>query len=182
MPVNICTRDINGERVLQELLTPNDINEQFILVDQSFLGSYSVSGDSNQPNNILTLTPNREDSNISTQSNIVTYTGSPDKIMIDAMTYFREGQNSTFARIAPELELVKNGTIVVAKSGTGYQRHSSNHVASSNTISWTDHNPGTNPTYALRAQQGASQTDVLNVDLGHFSINIIEKVSILQNI
>ncbi|MDB4430957.1 hypothetical protein N9137_01050 [Pseudomonadales bacterium] len=149
-----------------------------VFVDASFIASAGVSGDGNQPNNILTLTENRADAGWVIAGNTATYTGSPDHVVIDAMAWYQETQSGALQRVQPVLELLKNGTIVPAKSETGYQRHISGTTESSNTIAYTDPSPGANPFYQLRAQQGSSQDDVIQVDLGHFTARAIEKISV----
>ena len=135
-----------------------------------------VTGDANQPNLILTLSNEREDNGWSLSSNAWTYTGEPDFVRISAVTYFQQPNNTNYQRISPELQLLKNGSEVLAQSASGYQRHTGDHDSSSNTISFTDPNPGQNPTYSLRAQQGSSQTDILDIDLGSFQLEAAEVV------
>ncbi len=89
--------------------------------------------------------------------------------------------NGGYARINPELELLKNGT-VVATSASGYQRHVVGHTSSSNTIAWVDPDPNTGDYYELRAQQGATQNDVLNISKGHFDAVATKKKEVVQTI
>ncbi|UJH67336.1 hypothetical protein [Allomuricauda sp. SCSIO 65647] len=157
------------------------ISSTTIDVDQSFMAKASVSGDSNQPNTILTLTTLRTDTGWSINSNRATFNDTADYVEIDAMAYMDQPQSGTYARINPVLELLKNGT-VVARSASGYQRHATSHRSSSNTISYIDHNPSSGDEYYLRAQQGSSQNDVLNIDLGHFDLIAVKKVTVLQSV
>lgn len=136
------------------------------------LAAASVSGDGNQPNTILTLTSTRADAGWSIAGNAASFSGNADRIRIEAMAFYDQVNSNGEQRIAPVLELLKNGT-VVAKSATGYQRHFSNHHDSSNTIVYTDPNPGSNPQYQLRAQQGSDQNEVVQVDIGHFTLEAI---------
>lgn len=161
--------------------SPSTSTASAITVDQSFLAKASVTGDSNQPNLILTLTSQRTDTGWSISGNQAIFNDSADYVLINAMTYMQQNVSNAFARINPELELLKN-SIVVAKSSTGYQRHNSGHDSSSNTITYVDHNPSSGDIYQLRAQQGASQNDVLNIDLGHFDLIAVKKVSVVQTI
>jgi hypothetical protein len=149
-----------------------------IEVDQSFLASSTVTGDANQPNTILTQTQVRADTGWSLTANAWTYTGNPDKVRVDANLYMEENTAATLARIAPQLELLRNG-VVVAK-GSDYARHATGHDDNHLVIAYTDPNPGTNPVYQLRAQQGGAQTDVLQIDIGSFSLDAVEKVEVFS--
>lgn len=138
------------------------------------LAHFDVSGDGNQPNTTLTLSSNREDGAWSEAGNVVTYSGSPDRVRITAMAGYENPTDvSGKQRICPELELIKNGTQRLAVSASGYQRHNSGANTSSNTISFIDPDPGVNPNYRLRAQQGGNQNDVEQIDIGHFSLEAV---------
>lgn len=139
------------------------------------LAHFSVSGDGNAVNTPLTLTQNRLDNLWSESSGIVTYTSSTpaDRVEISAMTFYDETENNQAQRMSPQLELLKNGS-VVAKSSTGYQRHTNDHADSSNGIFYVDYSPGASPTYSLRSQRGADQTESSPVDLGHFSLIAVQ--------
>lgn len=165
-----------------QALENQSLNTTTVQVENSFLASAGVTGDSNQPNQILNLAPTRQDGAWTVAGNVASYAGSPDRVEIDASTYMQQNQSGAFARINPELELVRNGTTVVAKSGSGYQRHATGHDSSSNDFSWIDPAPGANPSYTLRAQQGSVQNDVLNVDIGHASFVAVEKVNVIQSV
>ena len=164
---------ITGERVFFEVYTQTEVDAIVSAltspVTNSPLAKASVTGDGNQPNTILTLTSERADAGWSFAGNAATFTGSPNRVRINAMAFYEQPSNSSFQRISPQLELLKNG-VVVAISSTGYQRHTTGHDSSSNTIMYIDANPGVNPQYQLRAQQESTQNDVLNVDLGHFDL------------
>ena len=138
------------------------------------LAHYSVSGDGNAINTPLILTMNRQDDFWTQSSGFVTFTNSipANHIEINAMAFYDEVQNTAAQRMSPQLELVKNG-VVVAKSATGYQRHNTNAADSSNTIVYNDYDPGASPTYSLRTQRGANQTEVSNVDIGHIALKAI---------
>jgi len=161
--------------------TPSSAVSTTIMVDQSFLAKASVTGDSNQPNQILTLTSQRTDMGWTISGNQVVFNDNADYVEINAMAYMQQNQSNTYARINPVLELLKNG-IVVARSASAYQRHGSGHDSSSNTISYVDHNPISGNIYQLRAQQGSSQNDILNIDLGHFDLIAVKKASVVQTI
>lgn len=152
-----------------------------VLADQSFLAHATTSGDSNVDGQPITLTEVRADAGwtLDTVLNEYTYTGTPDKVRIDAMVQVDATSAGALARISPELLLLKNG-VVVAISSTGYQRHGTGHDTSSNTISYTDPNPGTNPVYVLQSREDSIQTEVLPIDLGHFSLDAIEKVLVRE--
>lgn len=147
-------------------------------VDRSSIATADVSGDSNQPNLIQTLTQTRADTGLTIAANTVTNNIGGDYVEIHAQEYFQQPQSGLFARINPELELLKNGA-VVATSASGYQRHATQHRSSSNSISWVDPNPTIGDTYQLRSQQGSQQDDVMLIDLGTMSVKVVEKVTVL---
>ena len=98
------------------------------------------------------------------------------------MTYIEEDMDiAANQRITPILELLKDG-IVVATSGTGYQRHASGHHTSSNTIAYVDHNPASGSVYSLRAQQGADSGEIATIDSGHFDLVAVKKVTVIQTL
>ena len=164
--INLWIRAASLAREIKQVAEISDIR------DRQPMAAATVSGDSNQPNSPLTLTSVREDGDWTVGANSMSFGGAPDRVRIHAQTYYQQNQSGAFARINPELELLKNGA-VVAKSGTGYQRHGSGHDSSSNDISYVDPNPGTNPVYQLRAQQGSTQNDFLAVDIGSFSCEAV---------
>lgn len=155
-----------------------DCNYGTAVVDRSSIATAGVTGDANQPNVIQTLTQTRADTGLTIAGNAVTNSIGGDYVEIHAQEYFQQPQAATFARINPELELLKNGA-VVATSASGYQRHATGHNSSSNSISWTDPNPAAGDTYQLRSQQGSNQNDILNIDLGTLSVKVVEKVNVL---
>ena len=148
-------------------------------VDKSYVFTATMSGDANQPNVLATITATRTDSPFALAGNEVTYTpaGSADHVIIETNEWYTDPQSGARARVAPEMELLRNG-VVVARSASGYQRHSSGHNQSSNGISWVDGNPA-GAVYSIRAQQGSSQTDVVNRDTASLSIRAVEKVTVL---
>lgn len=150
-------------------------------VVSSKIAKASVSGDSNQPNNTLTLSSLRQDAGIVISGTSMTNNLGGDYAVIDVQNFYEEPLNTDFQRIAPELELLKNGA-VVAKSATAYQRHGTGHDASSNGISYTDHNPTVGDVWQIRAQQGSNQNDILDVDIGHFTLNVYELVSVINTV
>lgn len=161
-----------------------DITTLTTEVDSAVISSAAVSGDSNEPNTILTLTSQRADNiaglgSWSNAGNAMTYAGSPDHVEVNAhVTMENPAQNNGKARIAPVLELLRNGT-VLARSMTGYQRHNNGTNDSSNGISFIDPTPGANPVYELRAQQGSNQNDVEPIDLGSMSAKAVHKVTVV---
>ena len=162
--INLWVRAANLARDIRQVAEMSDLRPP--------MAAATVTGDSNQPNSPLTLTSVRADAGWTVNANNMVFTGEPDRVRINAQTYFQQNQSGAFARINPELELLKNGA-VVAKSGTGYQRHGSGHDSSSNDISYVDPAPGVDPVYQLRAQQGSTQNDFLAVDIGSFSCEAV---------
>lgn len=126
-----------------------------------------VTGDMNGNNVQLTLASQRADTGWAIAGNVMSFTGAPDHVDISAMAYGTGGG----ARSSPELLLVKNGDTAnpIAISGTGYIRNSGGHDSSSNTISFRDVAPGSNPTYQLIARRGATNTTAVPIVLGSFS-------------
>lgn len=139
------------------------------VVPATSIAAATVTGDGNQPNSIHTLTSVRADAGWSLVGNAATFTGTPDHVEVAANLYYTDPLAATRVRVAPVTELLKNG-VVVAKSATGYQRHGTQHISSSNTIAYLDPSPGSNPVYQLRAQQGSGMTDVVLTDIGTFSV------------
>ena len=147
-------------------------------VDQSFVAKANVTGDANQPNVIQTLASQRADAGLTIAGNVITNNIGGDYVEIDVVEYFQQNNNAAYQRINPELQLLKNGA-VVATSASGYQRHATGHDSSSNSIGYVDHNPAVGDTWQLRSQQGSTQNDVLNIDIGRFSVTVTEKVTVL---
>ena len=171
MSVSYWTRAVSGLRQLTNIVEVTDLTGLL----RSSLAKATVTGDGNQPNTILTLTAERLDAEWSITANTMSHSGSPDYVQINAVAYYQQPLNTAFQRIAPVLELLKNGT-VVAISASAYQRHANGHDSSSNTIAYTDHDPGDDPVYQLRAQQGGTQNDLLEIDQGHFGLVAYTKV------
>lgn len=152
-------------------------------VDWSCEARYSLTGDANEPGNELAATSESEDaadSCFAISGNGVQYTpqNTPDFIEISGMAFVDLPQSGTLSRLAPELELLKNGTPLPVRSATGYQRHATDHTSSSNTLVWLDTDPQAGDVYTFRAQQGSSQDDVADIDLGHASFVASEKKQI----
>lgn len=149
--------------------------------DYSSIAYCDVKGDGNEPNTIISLNPVRVDNGLDVSSNTVTNKLKADYVEITAMSFYEQPQNPSYQRINPVLELLKND-VVVARSASGYQRHGSGHISSSNTIYWIDYKPSPNDQYQIRSQQGSIQNDVLMIDLGHLSVKAVEKVQVIQNV
>lgn len=153
-----------------------------VSVDKTNVATATVTGDGNQPNNILTLTGQRADGGITIAGNQVTNNIECNFVVIDVSCWYDLPTNvGVYARVSPVLELLKNGT-VVAKSATGYQRHSVNHSDSSNSFTYTDGFPALGDVYSLRAQQGSNQNDVVNVTVGHIGVRVVEKIKVIEDV
>lgn len=92
------------------------------------------------------------------------YTGSPVKVRISVQI----NQQSAGIRAAPAVNLFRGNTLI-AESSTGYTRNTSNHNRSSNTISYVDRNPGTDPVYRILSEQESSTATAALVSIGQFS-------------
>ena len=154
-----------------------NLNTDF--VDKSSIATATVSGDSNQPNTIQTLTPLRTSTGLLIVGDTIVNNIGGDYVEVDVHEYFQQNQNAGFARINPELELLKNG-VVVDRSASAYQRHATGHDSSSNGISYVDRNPSVGDVWSLRSQQGSGQNDVLNIDLGSISVIVVEKIEVYK--
>lgn len=149
-----------------------------ISADISSVAHASVTGDSNAVNGLLTLASNRADAGFVIGANTITNNIGGDYAVLDFNEFMDVASSGALARIAPTLELVKNGTAVVTIN-TSYQRHATGHDESSNGGTYTDYNPAAGDVWSLRTQRGSTQTDVLNVTLGHLSLRVIEKTDVL---
>lgn len=137
------------------------------------LGHYDVSGDVNQTDNTLGLVANRQDTGLSSTATLVTVLGQADRVYLAADVYMTNTQNTAFARIAPELllqKLISGSWVTVARGASGYQRHTTGHRASSLHARWIDPNPSVDQQYRLQGFQGGNQNDVLNINLGTFTV------------
>ncbi len=105
-----------------------------------------------------------------------TLSGAASYVELSAMATYTydaaDGNVAALQRVAPILELHKNG-VLVAASATAYQRHTSGHNDSSNTITHTDLSPAVGDVWELRMTQGATQNDVLNVTHGQFTAKAV---------
>lgn len=91
-------------------------------------------------------------------------------------TYAYDSGNSMNAglqRVAPLLKLLKNG-VLVAVSASAYQRHNSGHNDSSNTIVYTDLSPSLGDVWQVRMERGSTQTGVLLVTHGQFTVKAMQ--------
>ena len=134
-----------------------------------FLAGGGVTGDANQVNTVKTLTNTRADAGWALAGNIWTYTGSPDHVEIN-MNAWWNGDN--IARIQPVLELLRNNVVVATGSNT-YIRGATGHDSSSITIAYTDLNPGANPNYRIRSQQGSTLGQVVTIDGSSLSLKAV---------
>ena len=140
------------------------------------LAAATPSGEGNGANQIITLTQDRADPGWTVAGNELRYTGTPDRVRIDATVYYANTFSNAEQRVAPELELLKNGAPYRARGASGYQRHFSNHSTSHNAFSVVDYNPGANPVYSLRSQQGSTQNDAVPIgaDVSSFSAEAVQ--------
>jgi len=152
------------------------------IVDSSYLASASVDVQNVNTNGIIDITSQRIDQGWSFNVNEYTYTGEPDKIIISCQIHQQIANNINRQRPAPVLNLEKNdgtGWSVISKSATGYIRDASDHEQSSNTISFTDPSPGTNPQYRMSKEQDTTINGAVNSIIGSFSLNAINKIEVL---
>ena len=146
------------------------------IVDTSFLTAGTVTGDANASNNTLTLTTSRIDTGWTFAINQATYTGTPDKVRIDAMFYYSAPQSNTLTRITPHIQLMKGNTVIAEQAS--YQRHATGNNKSGDSFAFTDPNPLANPVYWFRSQQGGDQDDILLIDRSSFSFDAIVKETV----
>lgn len=144
------------------------------LCDFSSLVSCDLSGDANADNTIIALASVRADTGLSVVNNEIVNSIGGSYVKVSANSFFEEPSAGFLSGVSPVMELLKNGS-VVAISATGYQRHGSGNNSSSNTICYTDPNPQIADVYSLRSQRGSTQTDVMPIDLGSFSVTVVDK-------
>lgn len=167
---------IYAERVsVPGVITGQDVVNLVLAETRPRLASYDIvgqDGNANSVNAVLAGNELREDSEWSDG----TVTGTFDHVEISAMaTYTYDTGNATtntLSRISPVLALLKNGTLV-AVSASAYQRHSTGHNDSSNTIHWIDPAPVSGDTYTLQFRRGSTRTNVLNITQGHFTLKAV---------
>ena len=149
-----------------------------ILVDQSYAVQLELKGDINAVNTLLQIGELENEGKWSVSGTEIKYDGTPDKVQIFVNLYAQHPQSGLYARITPVVEILRNG--VVIGQTAEYQRHATGNDESDNSAAIMDMQPGTDPVYSLRSQQGGTQNDVLLIDLGHFSANAITKVNVYE--
>jgi len=145
------------------------------------IAAYTLSGDGNANNVNIALTSVREDTGWTSAANAATWggitlapNGSIDRVEITAQVYYDPPNSNLLQRIAPVVNLLKNG-VVVATAASGYQRHATGHNDSSNTIVFMDVVPTTGDVWTLQSQQGSLQGDVLPITRGQLTFKTIER-------
>lgn len=134
----------------------------------------------------LDITTVRVDPGWSELAGGLVFTGSPDRVEISAIVLQGTvGQVTT--RTSPGLKLVRrysvsaNWASLSPYSATGYIRGTQLHTESSNTITFIDENPGTNPHYRFNTRQETSSSGSVPVIEGRISALAvtIETVTVL---
>ena len=164
--------DYAGDAVLLASSTTNNT----ILVDQSYAVQLEIKGDLNAVNTLLQIGELENEGQWSVSGTEIEYDGTPDKVQIFVNLYAQHPQSGLYARITPVVEILRNG--VVIGQTAEYQRHATGNDESDNSAAIMDMQPGTDPVYSLRSQQGGTQNDILDIDVGHFSANAISKVEV----
>lgn len=167
-------RDRNKYCCLKEMIE----NLPTVEVDSSKIAAATLSGDSNQPG-VLLLTSNRTDVGTAVVGNTLVNNIGGDHVVLDFNEFMDAVNSGALARISPALDLVKNGTDVKVSVDTAYQRHATGDNDSSNGGIYTDWEPSVGDTWSLVARQAGTQDDVLDIDLGHFTMKVVEKVTVL---
>lgn len=143
------------------------------------LYSATLDGDANAEDVVIGLTTLREDSGWQMASDEVVFTGSPDRIRIEAMERWGtlgEPIDSALQRVSPVLylqKLVSASWTLQASAHTGYTRHTNDITTASNTICFTDPEPGTDPSYRLVSRRGSNITDSIPITLGHLTLEAV---------
>lgn len=149
--------------------------------DHSSIATTTLSGNSNAIASILATTQTRADTNLIVGANSITNNIGGDYAVIDFNEYMDVPNSTAFQRIAPTLELLKNGLVVMTVN-TSYQRHGNDHSQSSNGGTYTDFSPAVGDIWSLRTQRGSTQADVLPITQGHFDLRVVEKIQVLQGV
>ena len=144
------------------------------ITKQEYLVGASVTGNHNAANTVLTVTETRADAGWSfPATNRLTFTGEPNYVELEInIASIQPLGDPQKQRVRPIVELLRNNT-VIAISATGYQRHVIDDASSSNNFPFRDVNPGTNPSYRLRTQQGNTMTEVVDVTLGSITAKAV---------
>lgn len=100
-------------------------------------------------------------------SGSLAFSGSPAKVRLSVQAHSTIAQTANLQRPAPVIELYR-GNDLITTSATGYIRDSSDHEESSQTVIWTDRNPGLNPIYRIESRQEAL-AGVVSVISGQFT-------------
>lgn len=153
------------------------------LVDRSYIVDTLTAGDANETGELHTLTVTRVDSAFTTTATGIVTAIPLDHVDIHVNEWYQPSatSNTALQRIAPVLELLKNGN-VVATSATGYQRHANDHSESSNGLSWIDSAPLVGDVYEVQSRQESTQNDILNITLGHLQAKGVEKVPVVVDV
>lgn len=144
------------------------------MLERTFAGQIDVDAQNvNVGGNVITVSGGTFDTGWSQiPGGSLQYAGEPDRIEITAMVV--NDAQATNQRMAPGVNLEKSNNggpfalVPAARSRTGYIRLLNGHQTSSNHVSWTDMNPGLNPTYRLVAVQAGVGGNVQSVG-GHFT-------------
>jgi len=153
----------------------------------TYITAYDISGNGNADDVKLTLTPITTNTGWTLANDEVTWTGivqsetiTPEYAKIHVHAYYDFGpiDSPAYQRIAPEIQLLKNG-VPVTQAGSAYQRHANDHASSSNTIVYFDGSPSAGDVWSIRSQRGSTQTDILNVTYGQISIEMVEELNYL---
>ena len=139
--------------------------------ERSFLASADVDTQNVNANATVNITSNRLDNGWSVTGEAFEYSGSPDRVRVSAQVH--QIVDSTTIRMAPRLDLLRNG-VIVATSASGYIRNGTGHQQSSNSITFVDPAPGTNPSYQLDCVRESNASANTNVVIGSFGVEAIE--------
>lgn len=129
-------------------------------------------------NDTINITAARLDTGWATASGGLGYTGDPDRVRIAAMVHQQDPGNAV-ARANPTLQVQRSNNAggtwadISPESATGYIRDATGHGESSNTVSFVDHAPGTNPIYRLVSRQESAEGDPVTVVSGQLACEAV---------
>ena len=153
------------------------INKISVVLERNFLADAEVDVQNmNLAGGEVTISNRRLDEGWEQADNTLVYTGSPDRIRINVSIPQQIANNADAQRAAPIIVLRRNGE-PIARSATGYIRDFSDHEQSSQTISYVDSAPDSNPVYDLiKEQDSAINSAVTSNPIASFSAEAVELV------
>ena len=144
-----------------------------IRIENSFLASALVDVQDVNVNAQVNISDVRLDSGWTAPTDSLSYSGSPDRVRIYVNVNHGIDAAANIQRGNP-LIILRRNSVEIARSSTGYLRDLDVHESSSNTISFVDPDPGTNPAYDLVSEQEGVVGVITSTPQSSFSAEAIE--------